>query len=96
MNEVGRDEVQRLLAESGTQLVDVLPAAEFAEEHLPEAVNIPLAERAEPNRTHNAERHRPFERGDQCGVAVRGVQPGELGALAAEADVPGRGGFGRR
>jgi phage shock protein E len=34
-------EVQRRLA-AGAQLVEVLPPAEFAEEHLPGAINIPL------------------------------------------------------
>jgi rhodanese-related sulfurtransferase len=38
---IGRDEVQRLLAE-GAQLVEVLPPEEYEEEHLPGAVNIPL------------------------------------------------------
>jgi rhodanese-related sulfurtransferase len=33
--------VKRLL-QNGAQLVEVLPPAEFAEEHLPGAVNIPL------------------------------------------------------
>ena len=36
-------EVQRLLGE-GAQLVEVLPAAEYAESHLPGALNIPLKE----------------------------------------------------
>jgi rhodanese-related sulfurtransferase len=40
---VDRDEVQRLVA-PGAQLVEVLPAAEFIEEHLPGAINIPLKE----------------------------------------------------
>lgn len=40
---VDRDEVQRLLQE-GAQLVEVLPRAEFDEEHLPGAINIPLKE----------------------------------------------------
>ena len=40
---VDRDAVQRLLAE-GAQLVEVLPAGEYEDEHLPEAVNIPLKE----------------------------------------------------
>lgn len=35
------ERVQELLAE-GTQLVEVLPSEEYAEEHLPEAVNVPL------------------------------------------------------
>ena len=33
--------VRELLA-GGAQLVEVLPAAEYAEEHLPHAVNLPL------------------------------------------------------
>ncbi len=41
---VGREEVHRLLAEEGAQLVEVLPAKEFADEHLAGAVNIPLKE----------------------------------------------------
>jgi rhodanese-related sulfurtransferase len=36
-----RDEVRRLLAD-GAQLVDVLPAQEFHDQHLPGAVSIPL------------------------------------------------------
>lgn len=40
---VGLAELKRLLDE-GAQLVEVLPAAEYAEEHLPRAVNIPLKE----------------------------------------------------
>lgn len=38
---IGTDELRRVL-EGGAQLVDVMPAAEFAEEHLPGAVNLPL------------------------------------------------------
>ena len=41
--EIDREEVQRLLGE-GAQLVEVLPAAEYREEHLPGAVSIPLKE----------------------------------------------------
>ena len=41
---VHRIEVQRLLAEEQAQLVEVLPAAEYEEEHLPGAINIPLKE----------------------------------------------------
>ena len=40
---IDRNEVQRLVA-TGGQLVEVLPAAEFEEEHLPGAINIPLKE----------------------------------------------------
>jgi rhodanese-related sulfurtransferase len=46
MIEVGRDDVRRLLAEPGTVLVDVLPASDYADEHLPGSVNIPLKELA--------------------------------------------------
>jgi len=38
---IQRDEVARLL-QRGAQLVEVLPAEEFAEDHLPGAINIPL------------------------------------------------------
>ena len=41
---IDRDAVQRLLAEEAAQLVEVLPAKEFGEEHLEGAVNIPLKE----------------------------------------------------
>ncbi len=44
--EVDRHEVQRLAAE-GAQVVDVMPAAEFAASHLVGAVNIPLKQLAE-------------------------------------------------
>jgi rhodanese-related sulfurtransferase len=39
---IDRNEVQRLLAEEQAQLVEVLPEAEFADDHLPGAINIPL------------------------------------------------------
>ena len=38
---IDRDEVQRLM-EQGAQIVDVLPAREYGEDHLPGAVNMPL------------------------------------------------------
>jgi len=41
-----RADVQRLVGERA-QLVEVLPAAEYADEHLPGAINIPLQELAE-------------------------------------------------
>ena len=43
MRAIDRDEVQQLLT-AGAQLVEVLPPAEHAEEHLPGAVSIPLKE----------------------------------------------------
>jgi len=41
---IDRDEVRRLLAEEQAQLVEVLPAREFSEEHIVGAINIPLKE----------------------------------------------------
>jgi rhodanese-related sulfurtransferase len=41
---IDRHEAQQLIAEQHAQLVDVLPAAEYADEHLPGAINIPLKE----------------------------------------------------
>lgn len=43
-NEIDRHEVERLLTDEAAQLVEVLPQAEFEDEHLPGAVNIPLKE----------------------------------------------------
>ena len=54
---IDRDEVQRLVA-AGAQLVEVLPAAEFAQEHLPGAINIPLKE-LDRETTRQLERGRP-------------------------------------
>jgi rhodanese-related sulfurtransferase len=39
---IDRQDVQRLLAEQDAQLVEVLPGDEYADEHLPGAINIPL------------------------------------------------------
>jgi rhodanese-related sulfurtransferase len=38
---IGRGRVRRLI-EQGAQIVDVLPAREYGEDHLPGAVNLPL------------------------------------------------------
>jgi rhodanese-related sulfurtransferase len=38
---VNRDDVRRLVAD-GAQLVEVLPRHEYVEEHLPDAISIPL------------------------------------------------------
>ncbi len=46
MKEVNREEVRALL-DRGAQLVEVLPRAEYEEEHLPGAINIPLKELGE-------------------------------------------------
>jgi phage shock protein E len=49
--------VQRLVT-AGAQRVEVLPAAEFEEEHLPGAINIPLKE-LDRETTRQLERGRP-------------------------------------
>ena len=41
---IDRHQVQQLIAEEQGQLVEVLPAAEYADEHLPGAISIPLKE----------------------------------------------------
>ena len=40
---IDRTQLQRLVSE-GAQLIEVLPAEEYAEEHLPGAINLPLKE----------------------------------------------------
>ena len=39
--EIDRERVRRLM-EQGAQIVDVLPAQEYGEDHLPGAINLPL------------------------------------------------------
>jgi rhodanese-related sulfurtransferase len=41
MREINREEVQRLVT-AGAQLVEVLPAKEYEEDHLPRAIGLPL------------------------------------------------------
>ena len=41
---IRRNEVQRLIRDEGAQLVEVLPPAEFEEEHIEGAISIPLKE----------------------------------------------------
>jgi len=40
--DIDREEVQRLVRDEGAQLVEVLPKAEYEEDHLPGAINMPL------------------------------------------------------
>ncbi|CAN5129924.1 hypothetical protein BH20ACT24_BH20ACT24_18680 [soil metagenome] len=47
--EIDRDGLRRLLA-LGAQLVEVLPPEEFAEDHLPGAINLPLRKLEEEGR----------------------------------------------
>jgi rhodanese-related sulfurtransferase len=39
--QIDRDDVRRL-ADQGAQVVEVLPASEYAKDHLPGAINLPL------------------------------------------------------
>jgi rhodanese-related sulfurtransferase len=55
---IDREELQRLLADEHARLVEVLPEAEFEDEHLPGAINIPL-KRLDRARTSTLERSRP-------------------------------------
>jgi len=55
---IDRDEVARLLREEHAQLVEVLPADEYNDEHLPGAISIPL-KRLDRETTQELERERP-------------------------------------
>lgn len=55
--EIGRSEVQRLV-EQGAQLVEVLPADEYEEDHLPGAISLPLR-RLETEAVQTLDRNRP-------------------------------------
>lgn len=41
MRAIDREELERLVA-AGAQLVEVLPAKEYREDHIPGAINLPL------------------------------------------------------
>jgi rhodanese-related sulfurtransferase len=56
--EIDREQVGRLL-EEGAQLVEVLPQAEYEDEHLPNAINIPL-KALDRESAHGLERGRPI------------------------------------
>jgi len=55
---IERDQVERLLREEQAQLVEVLPAEEYEDEHLPGALNIPL-KTLERETTRQLDRERP-------------------------------------
>jgi phage shock protein E len=55
--DIDRDRVRRLM-EQGAQIVDVLPAREFGEDHLPGAINLPLR-KIEAGATRALDRSRP-------------------------------------
>ena len=54
---IDRDRVQHLL-EQGAQLIEVLPEDEYADEHLPGAINIPL-KTLDRETTRQLDRDRP-------------------------------------
>ncbi len=56
---IDRDELQRLLREEQAQLVEVLPPDEYADEHLPGAISIPLKALARET-TASLDRERPL------------------------------------
>jgi rhodanese-related sulfurtransferase len=47
-SEIGLDRLRELLAD-GAQLVEVLPAGEYEQAHLPGAINLPLGSLVEPD-----------------------------------------------
>ena len=55
---IDRPVLQRLLGEQQGQLIEVLPAAEYEDEHLPGAINIPLKE-LDRETTRRLDRGRP-------------------------------------
>ena len=55
--EVDRDDLRRMV-EAGAQLVEVLPEEEYAEDHLPRAINIPLR-RLDEEASTKLDRKRP-------------------------------------
>ena len=57
MQEVQRQEVQGLL-NKGAQIVEILPAHEFDEDHLPGAINLPLR-KIETDAKERLDRSRP-------------------------------------
>jgi len=55
---IDRHEVERLFADRRAQLVEVLPPAEYEDEHLPGAISIPLRE-LDRQTTSRLDRGRP-------------------------------------
>jgi len=55
--QIDRNQVQKLV-ENGAQLVEVLPADEYEEDHLPGAINLPLR-RLETEAVRSLDRARP-------------------------------------
>ncbi len=55
---IRRDEVQRLIRDEGAQLVEVLPPAEYEEEHIEGTINIPRKE-LDQDTTSRLDKDRP-------------------------------------
>jgi len=55
---ITRDEVQRLVADESAQILDVLPRAEYDEEHIAAALSLPLKE-LDANTAAQADATRP-------------------------------------
>ena len=55
---IAREEVQSLISEEGGQLVEVLPAEEYRDEHIEGAANIPL-KRLNRETTSHLDKARP-------------------------------------
>ena len=56
---IWRDEVQRLIREETALLIEVLPTAEYQDEHIEGAINIPL-KRLNRETTSHLDRARPI------------------------------------
>ncbi len=56
---IWRDEVQRLIRDEGALLIEVLPSAEYQDEHIEGAINIPL-KRLDRESTSQLDRERPI------------------------------------
>jgi rhodanese-related sulfurtransferase len=56
---IDRTEVQRLLQEEAAQVIEVLPTAEYEEQHIAGAINIPL-KKLDRSSTANLQNDRPI------------------------------------
>jgi rhodanese-related sulfurtransferase len=56
---IWRDEVQRLIRDEGALMIEVLPTAEYQDEHIEGATNIPL-KRLNRETTSHLDRARPI------------------------------------
>jgi len=56
---IAREEVQRLIRDEGALLIEVLPTAEYQDEHIGGAINIPL-KTLDRERTDGLDKARPL------------------------------------